>query len=500
MKSRERIIMHRTLALMVDPQLIFATIFAQHDSAFWLDSNRASAGLSRFSYMGNASGPSAEVLSYSVDSGLLSIQRRDSRAVVAVTIFDYIESQLHNNRLDNSHLPFDFCGGFVGYFGYEMKAECGSPNSYQSDHPDASLIFVERFIAIDHQDNTIWMCCVDAAGNEDEVSAWLDDLEKRISGLAPRERPRRPEGTPPVFTMRHSHSDYLESIEVCLSHIREGESYEICLTNTFTTQCAADPIELYQILRSLNPAPFAAFLKVPRVAVLCSSPERFLKLDSQRQIESRPIKGTRTRSANRHRDLEIREELRSCEKDRAENLMIVDLLRNDLGRVSVTGSVHVPALFDVETYETVHQLVSTIRGTLREDRTPIDLLRACFPGGSMTGAPKHRTMKLIDRLEGGPRGIYSGTLGYLSLNGTMDLNIVIRTIVMSGDSLRIGSGGAITALSNAEDEYAEMLLKSQAPMRAVSFACCGDPDRYLVQSAAVSSSAAEPIRIRPSRI
>ncbi|MEO1057577.1 MAG: anthranilate synthase component I family protein, partial [Actinomycetota bacterium] len=229
-----------------------------------------------------------------------------------------------------------------------------------------------------------------------------------------------------------------------------------------------DPLLVYEALRRVSPVPHAAYFDVGEFAVLSASPERFVRVDREGVIEAKPIKGTAGRHHDRAVDEARAETLRTNEKDRSENLMIVDLLRNDLGEVAEVGSVSVPRLFDIETFSTVHQLVSTVRAQLRDGLSAFDCVDAAFPGGSMTGAPKKRTMEIIDRLESGPRGVYSGALGYFAHNGSADLSIVIRTVVVHPDRATIGAGGAIVALSDPAAELAEMKLKTQATLRALA--------------------------------
>jgi para-aminobenzoate synthetase len=226
-------------------------------------------------------------------------------------------------------------------------------------------------------------------------------------------------------------------------------------------------VSAYRTLRARNPAPFAALLRLGDVSVLSSSPERFLRIDRHRVVESRPMKGTAARVAEPYEDACRAAELRRDPKTRAENLMIADLVRNDLGRVCALGTVEVPGLMVVESHATVHQMVTVVRGRLRADCDAIDCVRAAFPAGSMTGAPKLRTMDIIDRIERRPRGVYSGALGFFAVNGTADLSVVIRTLVSSPDGLTIGAGGAIVAASDPESELEEMLLKARPLLESV---------------------------------
>ena len=310
--------------------------------------------------------------------------------------------------------------------------------------------------------------------------AWLDTTAAVLADLPALAEPSIVEHGEAAleFVPSRSREHYLANVETCKALLESGESYEICLTNTLALPAVRDTFELYRVLRRVNPAPYGAYLRMQEAAVLSSSPERFLRVTGDRTVEAKPIKGTARRDADRSADAAARDALARSPKDRAEHLMIVDLLRNDLGLVSQIGSVHVPTLMAVESFATVHQLVSTIRGRLRDDVDIADVIRATFPGGSMTGAPKLRTMEIIDALEGSARGVYSGALGYLALNGTADLSIVIRTIVATAAGASIGAGGAIVTSPTQTEEYDEMLLKAQPMLDAVSLSGRGrEPGR-----------------------
>ncbi|MGB6944174.1 MAG: aminodeoxychorismate synthase component I [Bryobacteraceae bacterium] len=423
----------RQIPLPAAPETIFRNLFSHERYAFWLDSSMVSDN-SRFSFMGTGS----EVL------------RGD--------VFSEMDRTLRDVEVQAPPLPFQFTGGYVGYLGYELKSECGSPNKHRSPLPDACLLQVDRFLAIDHRENTLWIVsCGDPDEETEKRLAAIKDCLPAISTSAPVE-----------FELATERGEYLRLIDCCRSYIAAGESYEICLTNQLRVRTGVSPLAYYETLRKLNPAPHSAYLHFDDIDVACSSPERFLRIDTSGNVESRPIKGTIRRGNSREEDLELGASLAGSEKNRAENLMIVDLTRNDLGRVCLPGSVHVPQMMQVETYATVHQLVSTITGRLAPRKTAVDCIRAAFPGGSMTGAPKLRTLEILDGLEPEARGIYSGSIGYIGFNGTVDLNIVIRTAVFHQGVASIGVGGAIVYQSQPEDEWDEMLLKAQALLRAFS--------------------------------
>jgi para-aminobenzoate synthetase component 1 len=252
---------------------------------------------------------------------------------------------------------------------------------------------------------------------------------------------------------------YQSAFDVVQNYLQEGDCYQVNLAQRYAARASGDALQAYLELRRLSPAPYSAFLNMPQARILCASPECFLQVRAGK-VETKPIKGTRPRMLDAQQDAQQAQALQHSSKDRAENLMIVDLLRNDLGKSCVAGSVRVPKLFEVESYAQVHHLVSTVTGQLAEGQDALTLLRNCFPGGSVTGAPKQRAMQIIEQLEPHRRGVYCGAIGYVGFDGNMDTNIAIRTLVYSGDEIRFWAGGGIVADSDAAAEYQETLDKA----------------------------------------
>jgi para-aminobenzoate synthetase len=491
----------RTIEAEAPCEAVFGSLLATAEHAFWLDSADAPTRLAQCSYMGTSMGADRCLLEYDVEESAVSIHRHGASTVEHASIFDVLDRELAAGVVKPPEgMAQGLLGGFVGYLGYECKADCGSLGVHHSDLPDAVMMLANRVVAVDHVAGRTHLLALCTDGDEPDAERWLLDAEAAVrdalaasaQGLPSLERSAIPAGgepgdSPPTahvsFHCGRGRHQYLADIARCQAALAAGESYEVCLTDQISTTANPDPLELYTILRRENPAPFAAYMKLGEVAVVSSSPERFLAVDRHRRVQARPIKGTAPRSSDPVIDEELRAELLSDEKTFAEHLMIVDLLRNDLGRVCEVDSVRVSEFMAGERYRTVHQLTSTITGVLAEGRTPVDCVRACFPGGSMTGAPKLRTMEIIDDIERVARGVYSGALGYFGLDGSVDLSIVIRTIVMRPGLTTIGAGGAIVTQSDPEEEFEELLLKARAPMAAVAHAVTGsqEPDAWSVE-------------------
>ncbi len=366
-----------------------------------------------------------------------------------------------------------FCGGAMGYFAYDLARQFERlPAWAQADiaMPDMAIGIYDWALVVDHRERRAFL--VAAHRDAQTLEQWP---AIRAAALSPEGRPPTRRAfrvlSPVLSNLRRE--DYAEAFGRIQSYIRAGDCYQVNLAQRYSARAEGDPWSAYCRLRELNPAPFSAYFKLPEGAVLSSSPERFLRVRAS-AVETRPIKGTRPRGATQAEDLALAEALRTSPKDRAENLMIVDLLRNDLGKTCAIGSVQVPELFAVESYTTVHHLVSTVVGRLAAGHDALDLLAGCFPGGSITGAPKLRAMQIIEELEPHRRNIYCGALGYISHHGDMDTNIAIRTLVSSAGWIHAWAGGGIVADSEREAEYQETLDKAQALLRLLKGASHSD--------------------------
>lgn len=493
----------------VPDEQLFIGLFGDEPESVWLDGNLPGNDSSRFSIMGAPTGPLSKVTTASVPEGTVEVRSASGESesfIQSSGFFDWLDGELAGATVavsgerneapgaetefpdastEKLDLPFEFRLGWVGYLGYEFKTEVGSPNIYESDLPDAVMMFLDRALVIDHHTDRIYLLALRASEDPNGRAAsqeWFDQTRIRLASIptdepsdsdhgrassakgettTPTEHPR------PTLSARHSQHDYLDLIDQVQQKITDGETYEVCLTNMLdgTADPHEPPLEMYLRLRADNPTPFGAFIRTREAAILSTSPERFLRIGADGRVESKPIKGTRPRGASLAEDEAIKAELAASVKDRSENLMVVDLVRHDLGRTAELGSVQVDTLFGIESYATVHQMVSTVSSRLAEDASPVACVRAAFPPGSMTGAPKLRTMAIIDELEAGARGVYSGAVGYFSLGGAVDLSVVIRTLVVRGETLRYGVDGAIVALSDSDEEYAETVVKAAPILR-----------------------------------
>jgi len=355
-----------------------------------------------------------------------------------------------------------FAGGALGYWGYDLAQQMSAlPRAGEDARqlPDMAVGIYDWALVLDHQQHTARLVSHQRYA---ETAHLLPQILIRLQN--------KPELPPDDFrvhgkiTSNFTPDSYASAFASVQNYLKSGDCYQINLAQRFSAVASGDALGAYLTLRSLSPAPYSAFLNLPQVQILCASPECFLRVQNGK-VETKPIKGTRPRSSDAKQDSQLAEELRNHPKDRAENLMIVDLLRNDLGKSCVPGSVRVPKLFEVESFANVHHLVSTVEGKLAEGRDALDVLRDCFPGGSVTGAPKLRAIQIIEQLEPHRRGIYCGAIGYVGFDGNMDSNIVIRTLVYANNEVRCWAGGGIVADSDEKAEYQETLDKASAMLR-----------------------------------
>ncbi len=412
-----------------DPVEAFREIARTRGRMFWLDGGGSRAWSGRRSILGWLEDDDVS-LTYDAARREVWRLRGGGRELVGDDIFTVLAEEVARDGGDPEV-------SWVGWFGYACRPDLPALTDPDAGVPDAVWMRSPRQLVFDHGEAP--------PGRPDHAGASRDT--EGASALS-----------------RATYDGWFERVQ---EQLRLGNTYEVNLTYRESVAGRADPVEAYLRLREVNPAPYAAFIRHQGVSVLSSSPERFATIDRHRWVETKPIKGTTPRGATPVEDEAHREALRTDPRYRAENLMIVDLLRNDLSMVCEPGTVTVPVLMDVESYANVHQLVSTVRGHLREGVGTIDALRALFPAGSMTGAPKLRTMEVIADVETTPRGVYAGALGWISGDGRADLGVVIRTLVADGETYTLGTGGGITVHSDAASEYDETRWKAARLLRAL---------------------------------
>ena len=448
---------------------VFA-LFAQQPYSVFLDSGKDINGMGRYSFI--ARDP---FLVFSSKGQTIHIEERGSIRTFAGNPFAELKQLLAIYRTKKvSGLP-PLTGGVIGYLGYDMGylLEVIPEQSIDDlNNPDCILGFYDTVLIFDHHTNKAYVAAngfpeQDELLRQKRAESRMEELAALVAQAKPLPvpKPQVPDGD---YQSNFTHEGHCAMVQKGIDYIAAGDIFQVNLTQRFNAKVTVPPYELYRYLRHINPAPFASYLNFGEVTVASASPERYMLVTGDR-VETRPIKGTNPRGADPESDRLLREELLASEKDRAELVMIIDLERNDLGRVCEFGSVRVPDLIRLEEYATVFHLVSTVVGKLSPCKDIIDLITASFPGGSITGAPKVRAMEIIDELETVRRNIYTGSIGYIDFNGDADLNIVIRTFVIKGDQAYYQVGGGIIADSVPELEYEESLDKARALMQALGY-------------------------------
>lgn len=437
-----------SLSYFEDSATLFAR-FAGEKWAVFLDSGHPRSKQGRFDII------SANPICTLVTQGNVTTITNENEVIVSnENPFELLKSELthYGKSCDFNALNLPFVGGALGYFSYDL-ARCLEklPELAQDSEniPEMAIGIYDWAIIVDHTQKQTVLLCFD----EKKQRQILEFFN------SPQTENQKTFSVNSEINADFSQKTYKQAFEKIKTYLKEGDCYQVNLTQRFSASCEGNTWEVYKTLREINAAPFSAYLNLPDVKILSSSPERFLKLTGL-HVETKPIKGTRPRKTDETENAAQLQDLKNNPKDRAENVMIVDLLRNDISKVC--EKVRVPKLFEIESYSTVHHLVSTVTGELKPNQHALDLLQHCFPGGSITGAPKIRAMEIIEELEPKRRGVYCGAIGYIGFDGNMDTNIPIRTLVQSHDTIRFWAGGGIVNDSKVEDEYQESFDKAAA--------------------------------------
>lgn len=434
------------LPYLADSARLFSGIVGQPWAVF-LDSGSAEKRQGRYDIL--ATQPVCTLLT---EGKQTQITQAGKESISQLDPFALVKQQL-TRQPAFPEVPFN--GGAIGYFAYDLgrQLETLPEIAQDAEHiPDMAVGIYQWAVVVDHLQERSYL-----VGKADSPAHW-QALIAQFSQY-PEQQPISDFKVTGNIQSNMSKERYNQAFAKIKNYLKEGDCYQVNLAQRFVVECQGNPWAAYCQLRQVNSAPFSGYLNVPGVQVLSSSPERFLKVSSGR-VETKPIKGTRPRKKSALADQQQIDDLKGSHKDRAENVMIVDLLRNDISKNCLPGSVKVPKIFDVESYATVHHLVSTVSGQLAEGSHALDLLRSCFPGGSITGAPKIRAMEIIEELEQHRRGIYCGSIAYIGFDGNMDSNITIRTLVHSDHSIRFWAGGGIINDSEATAEYQESFDKA----------------------------------------
>ncbi|MDQ0895898.1 aminodeoxychorismate synthase component I [Agromyces ramosus] len=480
-----RAIRSRPLPEWRDPEAVFSARYADTAYAVWLDGGTdATSGVS---FIASAHA-GTEFVTADAAQGTVTRSRplrgEPGEATLAASVFDILAERITRDPSAEGAPETTGPLGWIGWFGYELGAQLNDVPADDAETPDAAFLFIDRGILFDHGSRTVSLVWLDGGEAhapsphaEPDAEAWADELASALVSMADTAvstaadaRPRNAPAAPPAVRWRHDAATYAALIAACQAAIVRGDAYQLCLTNRVDVAVRPDPATTYLAVRASSPSHHGGYLRFGGFALLSASPEQFLHVEPGGIVSTKPMKGTRPRSADPAVDLALRRELLESEKERAENLMIVDLMRNDLGRIAELGTVSVPSLLEVEEYAHVHQLVSTVQARIRHPLTALDVVQAAFPAGSMTGAPKRSAMTILHELEQGPRGVYSGAFGYLGIDGTADLAMVIRSIVLTPQGASIGTGGGITALSIAEEEIEETRVKARALLEVLGAA------------------------------